>query len=369
MVNKDKILFVVDSLNKGSGVTSVVMNLFRNGNRKYDFLILFNNKPVNFENEVLKKGANVYKTQKNKNFNLLSFIINAMGIAKKHANNYNIVHIHSIQFSVFIFIFFKIYNRKIKFIVHSHNAKIGDSLIKSVRNFLFIYPIRFLFKNKIACSLEAYKGAFGSVKNKKTIIIHNAIDYDRFSKYKNVRNNRKDKYDIGTDQIVIGHIGRFDLQKNHIFILDVFKEVLKVNSNYVLCLAGEGPLKEKIIKKSLTLGINNKIIMLTPTTQVEDYYAIFDIFLFPSLFEGLPLTMQEAQASGLKCIVSDSISKEGLLDQICNIISLKKTSAYWAQEILALQLSKRDYFSELYKNKGIRLSNEINKLELFYNSI
>ena len=369
LVNKQKILFVVDSLNKGSGVTSVVMNLFRNGNIQYDFFLIFNNKPDNFEDEVIKKGAKVYKVITKKSFNLLSFILNTRGIAKKFAKNYNIVHIHSIQFSLFVWIFFRIYNRKIKFVIHSHNAKLGDSLLKSTRNFLFIYPVRYLFKNKIACSFEAYNGAFGSFENINPLIVHNAIDYDRFSKYKDIRNNRIDEYDIAEDQIVIGHIGRFNLQKNHVFILDVFNEVLKVDPNYVLCLVGEGLLKKEIIKKSIRLGINNKIIMLPPTTQVEKYYAIFDLFLFPSLFEGLPLTLQEAQASGLKCIVSDSISKEGLLDEICNIVSLKKTSSHWAKEILSESLSERDYFSDLYKNKGISLNREIDKLESLYNSI
>ena len=112
MKEEKKILHVVDSLNKGSGVTSVVMNFFqkKSDNYQYDFLILFNNRPVNFENKVKQKGANIYKVQDQFNFSFLKFFKNTRKIAKEHSNKYDVIHIHTIQFSLFILLFFKKYN-------------------------------------------------------------------------------------------------------------------------------------------------------------------------------------------------------------------------------------------------------------------
>lgn len=366
---KDKILFVVDSLNKGSGVTSVVMNIFRHSSNKYDFFILFNNKPENFEDEVLKKGAIIFKTQQKTNFSFLVFILNTIKIAKECAKNYKIIHIHSIQFSIFILFFFKIYNRNLKFIVHSHNTKIGDSLLKSIRNFLFVYPVRFLFKNKVACSLNAYEGAFGCYQHKKPIIIYNAIDYSKFSNYSDHRNSIREKYNFKKNHIVLGHIGRFDQQKNHKFLLKIFEAILTINKNYLLCLVGEGNFKNSIISQAKKMNLYDNIIFMPPTSKSEEYYSAFDLFLFPSLFEGFPLTLQEAQASGLKCIISDTISNEGLIFPICKSLSLKNGINEWIEEVINSRLDQRMEYSKLYKAKGICLEKEIIKLETLYNSI
>ena len=155
----------------------------------------------------------------------------------------------------------------------------------------------------LACSPEAGEFLYDS---EAFTVLHNGIDLHTFDYSKKIRNAMRDGLNID-DKLVLGHAGRFTFEKNHDFLIDVFNEDKKVNKNSELLLLGEGPLEEKIIEKVKLLGLEKKVQFLGVQEDIEDYYQAMDVFLLPSLFEGLGTVLIEAQASGLMCIASKDL--------------------------------------------------------------
>ena len=207
---------------------------------------------------------------------------------------------------------------KTKVIVHSHNSgtpsgfsrKMLHYINKPLLNFADVY---------LACSTLAGRWMFGS---KHFTVIPNAIDLTVF----NVNNDKRSKYrkELGFSEndYVIGHVGRFAEQKNHAFIIDVFSELHKKPQNYKLLLVGDGELKENILNKVTELGLTDSVIFTGNVDNVQDYMQAMDLFILPSLFEGLPVTGVEAQACGLPCIFSSGVPDEAKLTENVELVSI-----------------------------------------------
>src|SRR5699024_6387747 len=135
------------------------------------------------------------------------------------------------------------------------------------------------------------------------------------------------------NEVVLGHVGRFVTTKNHTYIIDVFNEYQKLNSNSILLLIGSGELQDKIMEKAEKLNLVPKIKFLGDRSDVHELLQAFDIFIFPSIYEGLPVTLVEAQASGLPIIASDSITKEVKITNLVNFRSIHEEPIKWAQTI------------------------------------
>jgi glycosyltransferase EpsF len=173
-------------------------------------------------------------------------------------------------------------------------------------------PCKLFATHWLACGEAAAINGWGkgAVKNGKVTILPNAIDPDRFKFSEIFRKEIRAKYGIKDDDFVIGHVGRFYPQKNHEFLIDVFSEVLKQKSNAKLLLLGDGPLQEKIRQKTEILGVAESVIFVGLQKDPAPFYSAMDVFAFPSLWEGLPLTLVEAQYSGLPCMVSEHVTIE-----------------------------------------------------------
>ena len=223
-----------------------------------------------------------------------------------------------------------------------------------------------------ACSKKAGSWLFGakSIKDNKVKIIPNAIDTGIFRYSPNKRKIVRNELGISDDVLIIGHVGRFSIPKNHEFLIHIFKMYHDVNRNSRLLLVGDGELRNKIIERMKQLKLTNEVIMIGEHTDIADYYQAMDIFVFPSLWEGLGIAVIEAQSSGLPCIVSDSIPTE--VDMGANLVtflSLDDTISNWVSEIVAKANKSRSDVISLLKDTGYDVKENAMKLQKFYEEL
>ena len=203
-------------------------------------------------------------------------------------NNYKIVHSHINALSVFPLRIAKKAGVPIR-IAHSHSTSNKKEWKKNILK-MILRPLSKLYANNyFACTEYAGKWLFGKkvVERKELNVINNAIDLKKFEFNENTRKALREELGIKDDTLIIGHVGRFMKQKNHEFLVEVFNEVYKKNQNTLLILIGQGPLLSEIKQKAINLNIEDKIKFIGQVTDVEKYYNIMDIFLFPSIYEGL----------------------------------------------------------------------------------
>lgn len=286
---------------------------------------------------------------------------------KNNAEKYDYVHLETGATSeiMYVYPFVKKYNLKV--ITHSHNGNGYSPIINSI----FRPLVNSVSVKKLSCSREATNWLFGSKKSKEVITINNGIDTNRFTFNKKARKRIRSKYGILDDTLVIGHIGRFSEQKNHKFILEIFKEIVRQHNNSVLMLVGVGELENKIKEQVTVLHLNRKVIFCELQNKTEDFYSSFDIFLMPSLYEGLPVVGIEAQCEGLPCFFSNKISSKILITQSAQCISLEKSPAIWAREILNYRLTSnynRKNGAKEIVDKGYSIRFTIKQLENIYSN-
>ena len=219
-----------------------------------------------------------------------------------------------------------------------------------------------LNENKYKVDINKFKQYLGDLTN--TSSSNNAIDLDKFKYNKSIREKKRKELKISDDTIVIGHIGRFVKQKNHDFLIDIFNEIHKCNKESILLLAGQGPLQEEIKNKVKQLNIDKNVYFLGQRSDVNELYQVFDVFLLPSLYEGLPVVGVEAQATGNLCFLSDAMTKETKVLDSTRFVSLKKSAEEWANEILNClkEYKKHDTTREVSKY-GFNIKVEVKKME------
>ena len=172
------------------------------------------------------------------------------------------------------------------------------------------------------------------------------------------------------EQLVIGHVGRFNPQKNHPFLLEIFSALLKKEPSAVLLLVGGGEDLPKIQAKAQTLGIAENIRFLGVRSDVADLMQAMDVFVFPSLYEGLPVTMVEAQASGLPCLISDKVPEECIITEgLVDVMPLSASADAWAEKVLKKRKCSRTDHSEEVAAHGFDIEAEALKLQEFYQNV
>ena len=245
-----------------------------------------------------------------------------------------------------------------KLIYRSSNANITGGVIKRVLNRIFSFLPKIVPNVKVAPSTEAAEFVFGknSVKKGKVTILPNGLDYDKFKMDFAIR--KKIRNDIGMDnKIIFGHVGRFNKQKNHDFVIEIFKEISKRIENAKLLLIGEGELETEIKEKIRDLKLAESVVVLEPQANINEYLMAFDVMIFPSFFEGMPNVIIEAQATGLRCVLSDKITREAEITKLLTYVSLNENANKWAN----ILLSQVDYVRESHENEFIEKGYIINK--------
>ncbi|MFC6163338.1 glycosyltransferase [Lactiplantibacillus dongliensis] len=225
-----------------------------------------------------------------------------------------------------------------KIIIHSHSSFQDDeTYFLKVMNALGRVAINLIASAKFACSDKAAVWMFGKKHAQKHDykLITNGLEIDDYDFNRNVRGRMRLALGIEPNQIVVGHVGRFATTKNHTFILDVFKEILKTQPNAILVLIGVGPLKKDMIKKAELLKITSNVKFMGEVVNVNEYLQAMDVFILPSIFEGLPISGVEAQASGLHCVYSSNISQEADITGNVQFLGLNEGIEKWASTIIA----------------------------------
>ena len=361
-----RVLHVLGGLNSG-GMESMIMNYYRNLDRskvQFDFLV-FSERSF-FDDEVEKLGGKIYRvTPRRKNF--FKNLSEIDEFFKIHTE-YKIVHIH--QGILNLTALKKANKYKVpNIIVHSHGVDLKQLKKLRIYNEFYIKPkVSKLANNYFACSESVVKHIFSNniVKSKKYNIIKNAIDCEKFIYNNDIRNKVRNQFNIN-NKFVIGHVGAFLTVKNHKFILKIFKEVCKKNNDSVLLLVGAGPLENEILREIEDLNLKDKVILVGKAHNVNELMQAMDIFLLPSYFEGLPLVTIEAQASGLKCFISDNITKEISLTNLIEFISLNKSANYWASEIIKYNNNyDRINTKNMIEKSGFDIKKQSKVLQEFY---
>lgn len=361
-----KVLHYVSKMDL-AGQETFIMNVFRNIDTKkvsFDFLCTQQGKG-DYDDEILKMGGQVRHIKLNRIKSCLKQIDNTILLykyLKKYGCEYRVFHIHT-QHAMDAFLSSlaaKCANIEIV-VVHSHNT----STVYSVKlHNIFRYLLKKIDIYRFACSHAAGEWMFEKDDFK---IICNGVDINRFKYDTIVRDNTRKELFIN-DKFVIGHIGRFNSQKNHKKIIEIFYEYQKENPNTVLILFGRGELEIELINQVRLLGIIDKVKFAGTCSDVEKYYNAMDLFLFPSLFEGLPVVLVEAQVSGLKCVISNTITKE--IDITDNIyrIDINENSIELANELIEVIENEKLRYTDIdtIRKSGYDIKLVAKELEHFY---
>lgn len=356
-----RILQVVNIMDR-AGLETMLMNYYRNIDRsKIQFDFLTHRKETGaYDDEIEQMGGKIYHAPRLYPQNYLNYFKYMKRFFSEHPE-YKIIHSHIDSMSYFPLLVAKKCGIPVR-IGHSHNSKISKDLK---------YPIKWFALKKMTDVANSYfscgriAGKF-MWPNEKFRIIHNAIDLNSFSYNEQVRKKVRNELSLSENTLVIGHIGRFNKVKNQLFLLDIFNEISQKRADSELILIGKGEDEEKIRKKIYKLGLNQKVLVMVDRDDVDKLYQALDIFVMPSLFEGLPVVGVEAQANGLPCIFSDHISNEVILTSNAKSYCLNKSAEDWAMQIMHQDVSRNSSAFLEMKNNGYDIKSEAKKLERWY---
>jgi len=348
------------------GVQSMIMNYYRNIDRskvQFDFVVQ-DQELGYFDVEIESLGGKIFRipslNQIFQYYKTLDAIL--------QENKYDIIHVHQNFANVHALIV--AFNNKIKNrISHSHNAFPEKRLFRKVLKLGIRILINNLATEKFACSIKAGIWLYGenAYNSGQVKIINNAIDVEKFIYSHRMRTEKRKSLEVA-NKIVIGHVGHFNYQKNHDFLIDIFSNIIKKNSNAHLILVGKGENLDEVISKVKELQLVDNVTFFSDRTDVNELFQAFDFFVFPSFFEGLGIVLIEAQISGLKCFISDTITDEIDITENIERLSLSKSAEHWANTILKYISSRNDRkdLSNKINSAGYNILLESKKLEQIY---
>lgn len=354
-----RILQVVTYMGRG-GLETMLMNYYRNIDRskvQFDFLTHRSEK-ADYDDEIEALGGKIYHLPRLNPFS--RGYLSALDRFFKEHREYQVVHCHQDCLSGVVLKVAKANGVKFT-IAHAHSAS-QDKNLKYLIKVLAKKNIKKYSDQLFACGDEAGKWMFETDDFK---VINNAIDTDlyTYNQEKSLDVRRK----LGIEgKFVVGHVGRFNYPKNHKFIVDVFDEVCKIEPDSVLMLVGDGDLRGEIEDKVKALGLEDKVKFMGVRSDVNELMQAMDVFLFPSLYEGLPVTMVEAQASGLKCIISDKVPTECALTDNVQVVKLEDSPKIWANQVLEYKNYERRNTKQDIEKANFDIKTNAKWLQEFY---
>jgi len=361
-----RVLHVLGTLNRG-GAETMIMNIYHNIDRskiQFDF-IKHTNKKCDYDDEIIKLGGKIYSIPRYTGKNHLKYIESWNDFFNSHTE-YKIIHGHMRSTAA---IYLKIAKKHgLLTIAHSHSIASRGNKLQQFIKYIMQLPIRYTADYLFACSEQAGKWLFGkNVINKNNFnVIKNAIDIEKYLFNQSKRNEMRKTLNI-EDKFVVGHVGSFTYPKNHKFLIEVFNEIQKQNRATILLLIGDGELRSQIEKQISDLGLEDKVILTGTVSNVNEYLQAMDVFVFPSIFEGLGIAVIEAQAAGLPCVVADTIPEEAYLTDLIESIPLTAKEDLWTEQILKYNdgYERRNTYEEV-KSKGYDIYETNQWLEEFY---
>lgn len=355
-----RILQIVYSLNRGGGVINVVLNWHRNIDRnkvQFDYLYVLKNTDT-FEQEIKDLGGQIFYLNYRGIRHCFSFLKNAYKFFKEH--KYKTIHSHITNLNFFFYPLAKIFGVK-NIIQHAHGTKWSDKKLNGWRNYLMLHAVWPLITKKLACSDLAGKFWYG----KNYTVINNGIDVEKFDYNPLIRESRRKELGL-ENNFVIANIGRFNWQKNHKFLIEIFKEIFIKDKTAKLVLIGQGPLENEIKHLVAEKAIKDKVLFLGIRKDVSELYQAIDVICMPSFYEGLPVVGVEAQGAGVPCVFADTITKETILLPESKMLSLKDSAKNWAEAILSLKNVKRCSGKKFLLQKNFDIKQIAKKIEDLY---
>lgn len=339
-----RILHVLGKLNRG-GAETLVMNWYRHIDKtkiQFDFVI-HTTERCSYTDEILSMGGKIYSVPAYRGKNHFQYCKAWKDFFEQHTE-YKVIHGHVRSTAVIYLSIAKKFGRIT--ISHSHSMNSGSGVSGFVKRCLQ-YPIRYVADYKWACSMAAGEYLFGrkQVKKDRFKVVHNAIDLQAFSYDENVRQLKRDELKLN-NHFVIGHVGRFIPEKNHNFILEVFEQFYRENMDAVLLLVGVGPLIENVRSKVKEKGLEKAVRFLGERSDVAGIMQALDVFLFPSVYEGLGIVAIEAQAAGLPVFISENVPQEvKVTDSACFLpVNSLDSVCVWEEKLI--EISKKEYLRE-----------------------
>lgn len=316
------------------GIESFVINYYRAIDKskiQFDFINTFE-KPLAYEDEIVHMGGKVFRVTTYHD-SIAKYKRELMEIVK----GYDVVHIHMLSAANILPLKIAKKCGVKKIIAHSHSTK-AVGIIRTVLDYIFRPQIKNNADLFLACSEKAGDWMFGRKVGFK--VIRNAIVLEKFEFNHLNREDIRNELSIGDDEIVYGTVGHLDIDKNQVFLIDVFAEIMKIQPNSHLVIVGDGPLKDQLNNQIREYNLSRRVHMMGRRFDVNRIYSALDSFILPSLLEGLPFTLVEAQANGLKCFASkDCVPEESKMIDSMEFISLSAPPKDWARIIVE---SKKD---------------------------
>lgn len=336
-----RILHVVTHMNRG-GLETMLMNYYRKIDRtkvQFDFLV-HRQERADYDDVIESLGGKIYRLPYLNPFS--RGYLRALDAFFEEHREYRIVHSHLDCMSAIPLKVAKKHGVPVR-IAHSHTSS-QDINLK--------YPLKLYYKTRIknyatdlfACSEKAGKWMFGTDNFK---ILPNAIDVKQYLYDSDKRKKKREELKVG-NAFVVGNVSRFSKVKNHKFLIDILSELLKIDNNVKLILVGEGEEYEKIKCLVKNRGLSDNVIFTGLRSDVFEIMQAFDVFVLPSLYEGLPVTMVEAQAAGLPCFISDGVPIDCKITDDVYRISLDKGDKEWAEQIYTMRnFDRKNTYSKI----------------------
>lgn len=350
--------------NKG-GIETYLYKLYRNIDKgKYHFDFIDTNiEKACYYDEFIKMGCKFFKIVPRK----ISFSRNRKELNSLfQSNRFDILHCHMNTLSDIEPIKAALKNN-CAVILHSRSAGLPKSLLTKLLHYINTFFIPKNHIKMIAVSNIAGILLFG--RNSSFSIINNGIETDRFIFNEKKRMIIRSEF-RQEDRYIVGHVGSLSYSKNHKFIISVFQKLLQKKSNAVLWLIGSGPLESDIRKRIFDLGLNDQVYLFGNKSNIPDLLSAMDAFIFPSLYEGFPNAVLEAQTSGLPCVISDTITNEVVITENCIQLPLSLSAENWADKlIVSTSIMKREQGVRIIKEAGLSVEDEIIKIEKIYSDV
>lgn len=381
-----RVLHVLGNTNLG-GAESRIMDLYRHTDRnrvQFDFLVHSGEEGF-YEKEIRELGGRIFRVPRFRIYNYFSYRKALKEFFQEH-HEFALIQGHMTSTAAIYLPIAKKAGVK-KTAAHARSAGVDKGLKGIMTRFLrrnLADKADYLF----TCSELAGISVYGekAVREGKTIFIPNAIDCAGFTFDPEKRKKMREELGL-TDAIIIGHVGRFHYAKNHEYLLRVFAKLCRMSAgaggstaetgadqNYHLILLGEGPLMEDTRKLAEELGVADRVHFLGNHKNIADYYQAMDYFVYPSRYEGMPGTIVEAQASGLPCLMSDTICREVIATELVETMSIEKEPKVWAEvlqrriDALVSKQENRKKYAAKMAAAGFDVQAQAERMMRFYES-
>lgn len=330
------------------GIENCIMNHYRHLNREdfqFDFADIYG-QGLAYEAEIKELGGEI-KTCVNFKKNPLRFYRQFCGLIKEE--QYDLIHIHLLSAANILPVLAACKGNKKAVIVHSHNSGIPAGVIRKLLHTCNLPILRRITSNQWACGNQAGLWMWGDNFLSQDII-YNAIDVTKYHRDDAKRAFLRKQIGIKEEEILLGFVGRLEEQKNPLFLMGILYQLVRMKPEVKLIILGDGSLKDKMKETAKKLSVEDKVIFLGVRSDVCQWYSAMDYFLLPSLFEGLPVVAIEAQACGVKCFLSNHITKEADVSGEVTFLPVDKGEEIWAKAIIEAKSSmevqpsvKREY--------------------------